>query len=163
MSEAIQGMTALQRRFAAISGPDANHKMLGLLGFQAVAEAKAVLDPHDKTRNLDRSIRLGTVTPEKAEIVAGGIGGVGYARFVEYDTKPHDIRPKRGRALRFARNASDRRLSGSARVGTTDFVFAQVVHHPGTKGVHYLQKGAENAVSKSGLRNIVVAAWNKAS
>ena len=53
---------------------------------------------------------------------------VDYAPYVEYDTRPHEIRPRRASALRFR-----------ARDGT--IVYTQLVHHPGTKGQHMLAIG----------------------
>jgi hypothetical protein len=51
--------------------------------------------------------------------------------FIEFDTLPHDIRPRvAGRALRWR----DRR--------TGDERFAAVVHHPGTRGQHPFSIGA---------------------
>lgn len=49
-----------------------------------------------------------------------------YAFFVHEGTEPHEIRPRNAKALRFY----------SQRAGT--FVFAKVVHHPGTKPNRYL-------------------------
>ena len=70
---------------------------------------------------------------------------VDYAPHVEWDTRPHVIRPVRAKALRFV-----------ARDGTV--VFAQKVNHPGTKGAHMLSIGAHmtemqfDSVAEEGLR-----------
>lgn len=48
-----------------------------------------------------------------------------YAYFLHEGTEPHDIAPRAARALRFY----------SQRVG--GFVFARIVHHPGTKPNRY--------------------------
>lgn len=47
-----------------------------------------------------------------------------YAGYVEFGTKPHEIRPKQGKALRFTVNGR--------------VVYARVVHHPGTKPAHFI-------------------------
>ena len=84
-----------------------------------------------------------TLTPVKtsrlrsawATSVRPGVGVVGnttvYAPMVEFGTKPHDIEPKKGKALRFK--------------GRGGFVFAKIVHHPGTKGQHPAERGLEVA------------------
>ena len=63
--------------------------------------------------------------------VEEGVGIVGnnllYAPFVEFGTGPHDIRPKKAKALYF---------NGR---------FAKVVHHPGTKGQHPAERGLKAA------------------
>lgn len=48
-----------------------------------------------------------------------------YAAYVEYGTKPHEIRPKNKKALRF-------------RMGNT-LVFAKKVNHPGTKAQPFVR------------------------
>ena len=53
----------------------------------------------------------------RAKIVAGG-GTVHYARFVHDGTKPHEIKPKKRRALRIPTG--------------TGFAFRKKVRHPGT-------------------------------
>lgn len=74
----------------------------------------------------------------------GTIGSnVNYARFVEDDTKPHTIRPRRAKVLAWPR-AGARTSSGLGRgprgtrsgTGRSGFVYARVVHHPGTQGRH---------------------------
>jgi len=60
---------------------------------------------------------------------------VSYATYVENGTRPHEIRPRRRKALKF-------KVGGRT-------VFATVVHHPGTKGVHFMAR----AVREVGLRN----------
>lgn len=54
-----------------------------------------------------------------------------YAGYVEYGTRPHIIRPRRRRALRF-------RVGGAV-------VFARRVNHPGTKPYKYAWKATHSA------------------
>lgn len=60
---------------------------------------------------------------------------VNYATFVENGTAPHVIRPRNAKALKF-------KIGGRV-------VFARVVHHPGTKAVHFMAR----AVREVGIRN----------
>lgn len=60
---------------------------------------------------------------------------VNYATFVENGTAPHLIRPRTAKALKF-------KIGGRT-------VYAKVVHHPGTKAVHFMAK----AVREVGIRN----------
>ncbi len=62
----------------------------------------------------------------------------GKARFIEFPTRPHIIRPKRAKALswmpgRGPFSAVKVKASTKASSGA---VFAMVVHHPGTSGKH---------------------------
>ena len=61
-------------------------------------------------------------------------------------------------------SAKNRRLSGRARTGTksSDMVFAQKVHHPGTKAQPYLIPAAKAALKKLGVDGIVEK-WNRAA
>ena len=59
------------------------------------------------------------------EVIAGG-RGVRYARFENDGTRPHIIKARRKKSLRFVQNGQIR--------------FAQQVHHPGTRGSHFLDR-----------------------
>lgn len=59
-----------------------------------------------------------------------------YAPFVEEDTRPHVIRPRHGKVLKF-------RIGGRV-------VYAKIVHHPGTKGQHFLAKAVRTVASRNG-------------
>jgi hypothetical protein len=86
---------------------------------------------------------------------------VNYAAFVEYGTRPHIIRPRNGKFLRFPANGRSARLTGSVRRGG-DAVFAREVHHPGTKPRPFLVPGARAALTKVGL-TALVDEWNRAA
>lgn len=60
---------------------------------------------------------------------------VSYAPVIEEGSRPHVIRPRRAKALRF-------RVGGQV-------VYAKIVHHPGTKAQHVLAR----AVREVGQRN----------
>lgn len=154
MAENIQGMTALNRRLKAISGPKATERMLQFIGLAAVANAK--LEVARKTGNLGRSIHTENLTPTSIDVRASAK----YAAYVEYGTRPHEITPNAKKALRFAASASGRRLTGSPRIGAS-VVFAKRVHHPGTKAQPYLIPAAKKAVKDAGA-DIIVSEWNAA-
>jgi hypothetical protein len=160
----IEGLTALQKRFAAISD---NRQMLGQIAELARKEAKDLVPR--KTGNLGRSIRLGTVTETSAQIIAGGKDGIGYARMVEFGTRAHTIVAKPGRSKRNPKYAHSlawggaRRLSGSQSSGGSPTNFAMSVHHPGSRAKPFLVPGAKKAVEKAGLADRVITAWNEAS
>ena len=151
---AIQGLTALQKRFAAITD---KRMLLGQVALLVVREAKLIVPR--KTGNLGRSIRVGTVSDRSAQVYAGGVAGVGYARAVEFGTRAHEIVPVRRKALAWG---GDRRLSGSLRTGAKPDHFARRVHHPGTRAKPYLVPGAKAALAKTGA-NLIVTAWNEAA
>ena len=80
-------------------------------------------------------LRAGTAA-RMTGVLATGLRGivvnrVPYAVPVEFGTRPHLIRPRRGRVLRFEVN------------GRT--VFAREVRHPGTRGAHMFRDGLKAA------------------
>lgn len=150
----IDGMSELQRRFEAIKD---TRKFLGSLGLLAVTYAKEMVPR--QTGNLGRTIRLGQVTEDSAQIIAGGQNGVGYAQAVEFGSRPHVIVPRNRKALAWGGN---RRLSGSLRSGSKATFFAKRVNHPGTKAKPYLRPAAEKAVEFAGVE-VIVKAWNDAA
>lgn len=154
MTEDLEGMAELQRRFEALGD---TRKFLGQIGLRAVAIAKEKVPR--KTGNLGRTIRLGNVTDTDAQIIAGGQGGVGYAQIVEYGSRPHVIVPRNKKVLAWG---GARRLSGSLRSGSAATIFARRVNHPGTKAKPFLKPAAEEAVRESGI-DVLIRAWNDAA
>ena len=128
---------------------------MNLHWFATVAEAK-ILVPR-KTGHLGRSIMPGPVGTDTAYVFAR----TNYAAYVEFGTRPHTIVPRNKKALRFAASKADARLSGSVRRGG-NAVFAKKVRHPGTKPHPFLRPGAEAAIRKVGVGEIVDS-WNKAA
>lgn len=85
-------------------------------------------------RTPKRTGRLAKGIREKVRVRGHTVVGIldseaPYTMFVENDTRPHVIRPRRARALRF--------LVGNR------VVFARRVRHPGTKGKHMFREGAK--------------------
>ena len=157
MAESIQGMSALQHRLAAVGNPSLTTGLMRRLATASAGEAKLLVPK--KTGNLARSIHVGTVTPTSGQVVASA----NYAAYVEHGTGPHEITPNARKALRWVTSGGQRRLSGNPRKGATDFAFAKVVHHPGTHAHPYLLPGAKAAVTKAGLAEQIVTAWNDAA
>jgi hypothetical protein len=149
----IRGIPQLRARIEAITP---NRELLRTIALSAVREQK-LLVPR-KTGNLGRSIHIGAVTPTRAETIASA----DYATFVETGTRPHTIRPRNRKALRWAASAGDARLSGTPRSGGR-VRFAKRVQHPGTRAQPYMIPGARKAVEGAGLKNVVVTAWNEAA
>ena len=149
----LLGVTSLQRRLAALSGPTAFVTWHRLVGMAAVREQKLLV--HRKTGNTGRSIHLASATATMAVTEAGGA-----AQFLEHGTKPHTITPKAAQALRFAASPGGARLTGSPRVGAA-VVFATIVHHPGTKPYPFMVPGAQAAVNATGTDSFVEE-WNAA-
>ena len=86
-----------------------------------------------RTGHLQQSIRtdLTRVNEGKAEIVADA----SYAPFVEFGTRPHEIRPRRRKWLRWATKEG--------------YIFAKLVHHPGSRPYPFfrtaISEGLEDA------------------
>jgi HK97 gp10 family phage protein len=61
-----------------------------------------------------------------------------YAPYVNDGTRPHTIRPRRGKALRFT-------IGGRV-------VYARVVHHPGTRPRPFLDRALREVAAQDGYR-----------
>ena len=153
MSAEIRGIPQLRARIEAITP---NRNLLQKVALLAVREQK-LLAPR-KTGNLSRTIRLGALTPTRAETVATAH----YAAYVERGTRPHEIRPRNRKALRWAADGASARLSGTPRTGGR-VRFAKRVQHPGTRAQPFMVPGAKKAIEGAGLKATVVAAWNEAA
>ena len=147
----------LSPRLRALGSVELRRALLRGLQIAAIREAKHLVPR--KTGNLDRSIRVGALSDDRALILAGGVRDVGYAACVEFGTGPHVIVPRKARVLAWGGN---RRLSGTLRRGARAEFFAMRVNHPGTRAKPYLVPGAIAAMRKSGVGPIVKA-WNDAS
>lgn len=165
----IEGMRPLQARLRAVGDTRGQARQLGLL---AVAEAKHRVA--HKTGTTRRTIRLARVTEDTATVTVGGAGA-----YLEFDTRPHDIRPRNKKALFFpSQKVTRERFGGGAKLnftpggrltsgsvrkfGNAAFVLTKLVHHPGTKAQPFLIPGARAAISKLGI-GAIVDRWNKAA
>lgn len=141
----IQGIEAVRDRFATLV-PEVQAKTLRGLAQVAFDTAQRQVDTHTQTGALARSLRL------RSDGAGGWIIGhdqqhASYAPFVHWGTRPHIIRPREKKALRWVgekgattRNAQGRFVSG------TKFIFARFVHHPGYAGDPWLVQAADEAV-----------------
>jgi len=91
---------------------------------------QAGADRHSKTGALFRSVFNRPTTAGRE--VGHDTQAAPYAPFVVFGARPHTIRPKNRKALRWP--------SGGA------FAFAKIVHHPGYRGDDYLTRAADDAV-----------------
>jgi hypothetical protein len=155
MAENVIGMRGLQRRLKAI-GRTAD-ELLDDWPPRTVRNAKVNFRPHTKTGLTSRSIQTGRRGKDEATVQAGGA-----AVFIEHGTRAHPIVPRRARVLAWPASAGDRRLSGAARTGTTDFIFARRVNHPGTKANPFLVPAGEDALEEFMNQRPVERLWNKA-
>lgn len=88
-------------------------------------------DKHTNTGALFRSVRIRSV--DDGYEIFHDLQHAPYAPFVHWGSKPHVIRPKNKKALRWP--------SGNG------FVFAKFVHHPGYIGDEYMVRAAAEAPS----------------
>lgn len=158
----LKGEQQLMARLRAIGDTQV---LLRRIQIRGVAEAKARVPR--RTGNLARTIRVGPVSKDSAQVLAGGESKVGYAAAVEQGSKPHVIRPKAGRSGKNGHApmlawGGNRRLSGNLRSGSGATNFAAEVHHPGTKPHPYLVPGLQAAADEEGVQGIV-ALWNGAA
>ena len=92
--------------------------------------------PHFQTGTLEGNLRhrisgnVGVVWIDNDNMMVNWNGGrVNYVNFVLFGTRPHTIRPKTKKSLRWS--------------GLHGFVFAKRVHHPGYRGDDFLHKAVE--------------------
>lgn len=154
----IEGYRPLQARLSAIGDTRVIARELGL---NTVRYAK--LGVARKTATTARSIRLAQVTETSATVTVGGAGA-----FLERGTRPHIIRPRNAKALRFPAKGvpttlAGRVRSGSARkLGNAAYVFARFVRHPGTKAQPFLIPAARKAAEVVGITRLIER-WNEAA
>lgn len=98
---------------------------------EAAAHGRAVGAFKDQTGALRRSI-VGRVVRRDASGTSGIVEATApHAKFVEDDTRAHEIRPRRAAALRWEQGGEVR--------------FARVVRHPGTRGKPFMGPAAIKA------------------
>lgn len=105
---------------------------------------------------------LANVTPVKTGFAAGDwkivpMGNLrfklqndaGYVIYTEEGTRPHIIRAKTGKWLKFKKPKTPKTRAGQKIPGNRAFekdgyIYAKAVNHPGIKGRHYIKKVLEN-------------------
>lgn len=119
--------------------------------------AKVIHEAPKKTGNLRRSVHPGPRSHLERTIVIGA----NYAAAVNNGTRPHIIVPRNRKTLRFAADASGRRLSGRPRSGA-DVVFAREVHHPGTRANPFIKRAVERTNCASIMAAAIRVSWKVA-
>jgi hypothetical protein len=97
-----------------------------------------------RTGRLKKSMRILSATQKKTRV-----GAHFTAYFVDKGPKPHDINPKKFRALVFK--------------GRTGTVFARQVHHRGYRGRPFRKRMAEEGLRRTPLAVDVIDKWNRAA
>ncbi len=94
----------------------------------------------DQSKQLRESIVHGTEGKLADGQIEGFVGAEAkHAVFVEFDTKPHDIEPKKRRA-KGSKGAKTKRANRALRFESGgDEIFRRKVHHPGTDGLHFIE------------------------
>lgn len=146
----LTGQRDLERRLNAIKD---GRPILRTIQLRATLEAKRRVKR--KSGHTARTIAPGDLTDRYTIVQAAGA-----AVYLEFDTRPHIIRPRRGKVLAWPANG--RRLSGRARTNSGRMIFARQVRHPGTKAQPFLVPGAIVAIRSVGL-GAIVDQWNRAA
>ena len=81
-----------------------------------------------------------TTRREGAELRTTVTNSAAHATYLENGTRPHEIVPRRAKALVFV-------VAGNGKRGGV--VFAQKVHHPGTKPYRIMQDGLRRGIAQS--------------
>jgi len=108
----------------------ATRQILGQLAAFAQQHAKATTAFKDRSGRLRASIRRGQKGPWALFVAAGG-RQARYAQYIESGSKPHEIKARRAKLLRFEQN------------GTV--VFRKRVYHPGTKPARFMSSARDAA------------------
>lgn len=108
----------------------ATRQVLGQLAAFAASQARATTTFKDRTGNLRGSIRRGQKSTWAVFVKAGGRPAP-YGKFIEEGSKPHEIRARRARFLRFEQHGQ--------------VVFRKRVFHPGTKPARFMQSARDAA------------------
>lgn len=132
----IEGLEQIRERFARLV-PDTQKQVLNGLAQVAFDTAQRQADTHTQTGALARSLFL-KPEGENGWVIGHNLQHAPYSLFVHWGTKPHVIRPRDKKALRWA----------GGQGGATGFIFARFVKHPGYKGHAYLIEAADAAVKQ---------------
>lgn len=160
MTGRLDGTDKLLARLRALRDGRA---IMHQLALDTTREAKLMVPR--KTATLARSIAPYRVNAREAVVRASAH----YAAYVERGTRPHVIRPRNAKALRFPARGVSTTLAGRVRasearkLGRGAYTFARSVNHPGTKAKPYLLPAARKAAAGRGLENLVIKLWNDAA
>ena len=124
----LTGANEIRAAFAALV-PRLQEKALAKLAGAIHKEVQEGADAHPRTGALLQSVRL--TRDGEGWRIFHDLQRAPYAPFVHWGTRPHTIRPKSRKALRWP--------SGNG------FVFAKLANHPGYKGDAYMVRAVDNA------------------
>ena len=115
------------------------HKLLTDITHEAHKKAIKYAAPHRRKGRMEQNIKM-RVKKDEGEVYIDSEGmlvdwrgqKINYAAFVLFGTRPHEIKPKTKRALRFFYKNLD------------EFVYRKKVHHPGYKGDDFLYRAVKD-------------------
>lgn len=125
----LTGAEAVRQQFQALA-PKVQASALARLAQKVYADVRDGADRHTISGKLFASVKLRKVNANEY-FVGHDLQIAPHAAFVVLGTRPHKIRPREKRALRWP-------VGGG-------FRFARVVNHPGYKGDNYLQDASNQA------------------
>lgn len=156
----IEGMDKLQRRLDAVAeAPKAIPRM-----WAPIAVRGAKLTVRRKTGTTGRTIRAVRVTDTEATMTVAAAGP-----YLESGTRPHIIRPRRAKALRWPAKGVGVTLGGRVKasqlrkLGRGAYAYARVVHHPGTKAYPFFFRSARAALEIVASSGTITERWNSAA
>ena len=138
----IQGLKEINRTLKAID-KSLYPQLIKDITHDAYDNVRERAKKHYVTGNMENNINFkvdahslsGAVFIEDNAMMVDVKGkSVNYALFVLFGTKPHSIKPKDKKALRFT--------------SVNQFVFAKGVEHPGYKGDNFLEDGVQDTFKK---------------
>ncbi len=124
----VVGTEEVRRKLAAI-GKRSAERVLAATAEEVEEYIGEQAAKHTKTGVLFRSVTKVQLGP--LAWLVGHDSSAPHALFVHWGTKPHVIRPRKKKVLRWPVAA-----------GAAGYRFARVVHHPGTKADTYLLRAA---------------------
>lgn len=107
-------------------------QVLGQLAAIAALEARNTTTFKDRTGSLRNSIQRGQKSTWAQFVKVGG-NAAPYAIFIESGSKPHEIKARRAKFLRFEQDGQ--------------IIFRKRVFHPGTKPARFMQSARDVAES----------------
>lgn len=125
----VAGLDAVEKRLMEVP-KKIEHKVLLDMSQIVYDKAHDAIDKHTKTGALRQSL-YNRAIPGGRE-VGNDPKRAPHALFVHWGSKPHIIKPKNKKALRWSAGGQ--------------FVFSKIVHHPGYKGDPYLVNAARDAM-----------------
>jgi hypothetical protein len=130
----VQGIEAIRATFSRLV-PEAQDQVLRGLAQVAFDTAQVQVDTHTQTGAMARSLRL-RPQGDSGWIIDHDTQHAPHSVWLHWGTRPHIIRPKKRKALRWPSGQGD----------ATGFAFAKWVKHPGYEGDPWLVKAADEAV-----------------